>query len=322
MLLFIGVLVLFSGVLIMLLVGLGFIGEGTAGVRRRVAPYSVTGPDPDGTGVTAARRRVARSALELADRAVQHRDPQERLATSLEAAGIGMRPAEWMTLHIAIATGCGLLLGLLSSGRFIAILAGLVLGVAGPWLYLSRRQSHRREAFHDQLPDTLQLVAGSLSAGYSIAQAVDTVVREGNQPIAGEFSRALVDARLGVPLEDALDTVATRMGSRDFHWAVLAMRIQREVGGNLAEVLGNVSTTLRERARLQRQARVLSAEGRLSAWVISGLPVAFVLYLILVQPQYLEPLYTTPLGVLMLCTCGVLFLVGLFWVRRVVRVEP
>jgi len=102
----------------------------------------------------------------------------------------------------------------------------------------------------------------------------------------------------------------------------MAIRIQREVGGNLAELLTTVSDTLRDRETLRRQVRVLSAEGRLSAWVISGLPVAFVLYLILVQPQYLEPLYTTPLGVLMLCTCGVLFLVGLFWVRRVVRVEP
>ena len=140
------------------------------------------------------------------------------------------------------------------------------------------------------LPDTLQLMAGSLSAGYSMPQAVDTVVREGKGPISTEFNRALVETRLGVELEDALDGIAERMQSVDFAWVVMAIRIQREVGGNLAEVLTTVSATLRERERLRRQVQVLSAEGRLSAWILGLLPIVFAFYLVLVRPEYLAPL--------------------------------
>ena len=140
-------------------------------------------------------------------------------------------------------------------------------------------------------------------------------------PISSEFNRALVETRLGVPLEDALDGVATRMNSADFRWVVMALRIQRDVGGNLAEVLSTVSTTMRERARLNRQIQVLSAEGRLSAWILGGLPLAFIVYLLLVRPEYLEPLYTTRLGVAMLVLSGVLLVVGGLWMRRVVKVE-
>ena len=116
-------------------------------------------------------------------------------------------------------------------------------------------------------------------------QAMDTVVREGQQPITGEFNRALVEARLGVPIEDAMDGVAERMKSKDFAWVVMAIRIQREVGGNLAELLTTVAATLRERERLRRQVQVLSAEGRLSAWILGLLPPVFALYLVLVRPE-------------------------------------
>ena len=157
---------------------------------------------------------------------------------------------------------------------------GLGLGIVLPWSYLTVKESRRTSAFLAQLPDTLQLVAGSLSAGYSIPQAMDTVVREGQQPITGEFNRALVEARLGVPIEDAMDGIAERMKSKDFAWVVMAIRIQREVGGNLAELLTTVAATLRERERLRRQVSVLSAEGRLSAWILGLLPIVFALYLV------------------------------------------
>ncbi len=171
------------------------------------------------------------------------------------------------------------------------------------------------------LPDTLQLMAGSLSAGYSMPQAVDTVVREGKPPISTEFNRALVETRLGVDLEDALDGIADRMASVDFTWVVMAIRIQREVGGNLAEVLTTVSATLRERERLRRQVQVLSAEGRLSAWILRMLPVVFALYLVIARPEYLEPLYTTVIGWIMIGGGVFLLAVGGFWLRKVVKVE-
>jgi tight adherence protein B len=172
-----------------------------------------------------------------------------------------------------------------------------------------------------QLPDTWQLIAGSLSAGYSMPQAIDTVVREGSQPISGEFNRALVEARLGVPLEDAMEGIADRMKSKDFACVVMAIRIQREVGGNLAELLTTVSGTLRERETLRRQVKVLSAEGRLSAWILGLLPPVFALYLALAQPSYLKPLVTEALGWLLLAVGLVLLAVGALWMRKAVKVE-
>ena len=132
-----------------------------------------------------------------------------------------------------------LVLLLVSGGKILWTVVGLAAVLGLPSLYLGVKESRRTAAFLAQLPDTLQLLAGSLSAGYSLPQAVDTVVREGHDPIAGEFNRALVEARLGVPIEDALEGVADRMGSKDFAWVVMAIRIQREVGGNLAELLAD-----------------------------------------------------------------------------------
>ena len=128
-------------------------------------------------------------------------------------------------------------------------------------------------------------MAGSLSAGLSLAQSVDTVVREGTDPMAGEFRRALVETRLGVEIEDALTGVAERMQSVDFEWVVMAIRIQREVGGNLSELLNKVAETIREREYLQRQVQTLSAEGRLSVWILGGLPPGFMLYLVAGEPD-------------------------------------
>jgi tight adherence protein B len=152
-------------------------------------------------------------------------------------------------------------------------------------------------------------------------QALDTVVREGQQPMTGEFNRALVEARLGVPIEDALEGVGRRMQSKDFAWVVMAIRIQREVGGNLAEILTTVAATLRERERLRRQVQVLSAEGRLSAWILGALPPVFTLYLILSRPDYLRPLVTQPLGWLLVITGATLLTVGVLWMRKAVKVE-
>jgi tight adherence protein B len=164
-------------------------------------------------------------------------------------------------------------------------------------------------------------MAGSLSAGYSVPQALDTVARESTGPIAEELERALLQARVGVPLEDALEQIAERMRSVDFSWIVMAIRVQREVGGNLAEVLKNVAETLRERDRIRRQVQVLSAEGRLSAWVLGALPVAFAIYLILVRPEYIGLLVTSPLGLLMLVGTLILFVIGVFWLTRIVKVK-
>jgi tight adherence protein B len=146
-------------------------------------------------------------------------------------------------------------------------------------------------------------------------------VRDGAPPMSTELNRALVEARLGVPIEDALDGVADRMASKDFAWVIMAIRIQRQVGGNLAELLTTVAATLRERERLRRQVHALSAEGRLSAWILGALPIGFALYLIVARGSYLQPLWSDPLGWSLLLLGAVLMVGGAMWLRKVVRVE-
>jgi tight adherence protein B len=264
---------------------------------------------------------VARSAVELAGRVASSRDLDTGLAVRLEAAGVPLRPAEWLLIHLGIAIVAGLVFMLLSGFGLLATILGLALGIGLPYLYLSVKESRRKAAFSAQLPDMLQLLSGSLAAGYSLPQAVDTVAREAGGPMAVELNRALVEARLGVPLEDALETVARRMDSVDFAWVVMAIRIQRDVGGNLAEVLNNVAATMRERERLRRQVQVLSAEGRFSAIILGALPLMLTIYLVLVRPEYIGLLVTTPLGIVMIIVAVVLLVAGAFWLRKVVTVE-
>jgi tight adherence protein B len=294
-----------------------------SGVRSRLSIYTLGGAQPvkEQESTVLGDTQVARSAVELAGKVVAQRDFESRLGGKLESAAMPLKPAEWLLIHTGITFGAGLLFFLLSSGRVLVTLIGLFLGFFIPQFYLTYKASRRRKEFNAALPDTLQLMAGSLAAGYSMPQAVDTVVREGRGPIAAEFNRALVEARLGVELEDALDGIADRMQSVDFAWVVMAIRIQREVGGNLAEVLNTVAATLRERERLRRQVQVLSAEGRLSAWILGLLPVLFALYLVVVRPTYLAPMLHSIIGWMMMGLALILMVVGIFWLRKAVKVE-
>ena len=164
-------------------------------------------------------------------------------------------------------------------------------------------------------------MAGSLSAGLSLAQSLDTVVREGSDPIAGEFRRALVEARLGVEVEESLAGVAERMESVDFEWVVMAIRIQRDVGGNLSELLTKVAETIREREYLVRQVKALSAEGRLSVWILGGLPPVFTTYLALANPDYLAPMFSSLPGLVLMGLMAVLLVGGVFWMKKVTKVD-
>lgn len=269
----------------------------------------------DGGSVTQQAVAVAANVLE------SRQGLADAVASRLDAAGLALKPAEWLLLHAATVIGATFLGLLLGGGSPTLLLLGLTVGAAGPWLYLMLKKKRRFAAFRAQLADTLQLMAGSLSAGLSLAQGVDTVVREGAEPMAGELRRALVESRLGVELEEALEGIGTRMESRDFGWVVMAIRIQREVGGNLAELLNKVAETIREREYLERQIKTLSAEGRLSVWILAGLPPVFMAYLMLTSADYVAVMFTSPLGWVMLIVMGLLLTGGTFWMTRLVKVE-
>ncbi len=306
-----GLVALGLGLLVVSAVALGA-ARGPTRAQSQVAAYLGT-PPPGATG-----QGLRASAVGLTDRLVRP-DLEQRVARRLAGAGLEVTAAEWLLLRAALAVAPAALC--LALGGPVLAVVGLAAGAVLPGLWLRRRHGKRLEAFGAQLAETLSLVAGGLSAGLSVAQAIDTVVREGQEPMAGELRRALSEHRLGVGIEEALDSVADRMDSDDFGWVVMAIRIQREVGGNLAELLTTVAETLREREFLRRQVRTLSSEGRLSAWILGCLPVLMFVFLLITRGEFVRPLYTTGVGLVLLLVAAVLLALGSFSMSRMVKVE-
>jgi len=238
----------------------------------------------------------------------------------LEKAGLPLRPVEYMTLHLTTVVVVGVLAQVIGGSLAVSLALAVVLSL-GPLLVLRWLAQRRMDAFQAQLPDILSLIAGSLRAGWGLLQAVGIVVNEMGQPAGPEFGRVVTEARLGLSLEDALAKMAERVGSEDFKWAVTAISIQREVGGNLAEVLDIVADTVRERAALRREIASLTAEGRLSAGVLLTLPFAEAAVLSLVNPGYIGRLASEPIGLAGMIAAVVLLVIGGLWLRSIVRIE-
>jgi tight adherence protein B len=277
-------------------------------------------PAPTTPETVLGESATVRRAVSFADKVAASRDTTV-ITRKLEAANITLRPGEWVIVHALIAILAGLLTTLLTNFNLLFAALAFLVGLIAPWLFLSFRADRRRKRFYEQLPDSMQMLAGSLSAGYSLPQALDNVARESGGPLGQELNRALLESRLGLPLEETLEAAAQRMQSKDFHWVVMAIRINRQVGGNLAEVLTNVGNTIRERERLRRQVKALSAEGVLSAWVLGLLPVMIGLFVALTRPEYLAPMLTEPIGWIMIAIGLVLYIAGVVWMRNLVRME-
>lgn len=290
---------------------------------ERISTYTrTTGAGADVTPSERVEEDMLSSAKKAAaDMLSRNRSLEARIAHRLEGAGSELKASEWLLLHAAVFVVVGAVGLLVGQGNVVVGLLFMLGGAVGPWVYLAIRRARRRKAFHSALPDTLQLISGSLAAGLSLPQAMDTVVREGSEPVAGEFKRVLVENRLGVTLDDALEGVALRFESRDFEWVVMAIKIQREVGGNLAELLDTVAATMREREYIRRQVNALAAEGKLSAVVLSVLPPAFLVYLWVAQPSYVAPLFNDVRGIGMIVGASVWLLLGVLWMRKLVKVE-
>ena len=253
-------------------------------------------------------------------RFAQSRGFSDRLDAELEAAGVSLRSGEFVVASAVAALVFGVVGAAILRNAFLALIVAAV-GAAFPTILLRSALGKRADHLREQLPDVLTIMASSLRAGHSFMQALDTVAKEIAQPAATEFQRVVAEIRLGRPAEDALEALAERVGSADFMWAVLAVNIQREVGGNLAEILDNVADTLRERATLRRQIQVLTAEGRLSAWVLALLPVGIALYMTAANPHYIGLLVTTNIGRVMLGAGLILMGLGIYWMRRIVDID-
>lgn len=261
-------------------------------------------------------RRVSRQAESVA----RDRGVFSIIETALEQANVPLRPGEAITIAIGVAIGLGALTLLITGNPITALIfAAVTLALAGA--AVQTIAARERARFEDQLPDTLNLISTSLRAGYSLLQAVEAVGSEASDPTGREFRRAITETRLGRSPADALKDVSERMESKDFDWAVLAINIQREVGGNLAEVLQTAAETMVERNRLRREMKALTAEGRISAIVLGALPVFLFFFLYATNREYLEPLLTTFPGIIALVGAGVGLAIGLAWLRKIVSVD-
>lgn len=261
-----------------------------------------------------------RHALTFSELILSSRGRREQIATDLDLAGMSLKPSEWLVVRAGASIALAVVSMIIGAAWYVAVPVAVLVWFATR-SYLRFRISRRRGAFAEQLPDTLNLLVSALRTGFSLPQALDGVVRDGTAPIADELARALARTRLGMSVEDALDKAAGRMRSADFAWVVMAIRIQREVGGNLAGLLETTAGTMRERANLRRQVKALSAEGRMSAYVLIALPILLAGWMLLSSREYIAPLYTTPLGwVLIVIGVGSLS-VGWFWMNQLIKVE-
>jgi len=242
------------------------------------------------------------------------------LDLQLEQANMGLRVGEFVIVTVLAAFGGGVLGAVLMPNIIFVLLIAAVVALV-PTGVLRFLLGRRRQAMRDLLPDTLTIMAGSLRAGHSFLQALDTVSKEAQEPAASEFSRAVAEIRLGRPVDEALGAMAVRVGSGDFDWAVMAINIQREVGGNLAEILDTVADTIRERATLRRSIQTLTAEGKISAYVLIALPLLIAVYMFLVNREYISLLYTTTIGWVMLATAGSLLVLGVLWMRKIINID-
>ncbi len=241
------------------------------------------------------------------------------LAALLAQADIPLRPAEALFTMLAVgllATVLGMLLG----GPLLAIIM-LVLAIIVPPAAIRFMVRRRARKFEQSLPDMLALVAGTLKAGYSLMQGIDTVADQIDGPMGVELQRVVTETSLGRPLEESLETVAVRMESDDFGWAVMAIRIQREVGGNLAELLLTVADTMTQRERLRREVKSLTAEGRVSAMVLGGLPIGLGIVMYVLNPDYTGMLLTERSGNIALGVAIVVAVAGFFWMKKIIDID-
>jgi tight adherence protein B len=238
----------------------------------------------------------------------------------LELAGLRMSSGS-LVVTICLVSLSGVMVGAVLSG---SVIVGLLIGTlvpVGAKAYLSMRAGRRRKAFADQLDGTLQMLASALRAGHSLPKAFDTTAKDSSAPMSEELARVVNEHRLGRDLVQAMELTGERMQSQEFVWVSQAVAIQRDTGGNLNEVLDQVGATIRERSVIQSQVRALSAEGRMSAYILMALPLAVGGLFAVVNPAYMSPLVSTPVGWILLFASAVMLTIGGLWLRKIADIK-
>lgn len=291
-------------------------------IERYLTPNAMVETDRTGHVTPSS---LSTSLVEFGDRVMDGRESTTKTMQLIERADLPLRAGEWWVLRIVAVFAVVAAALVLFGGGPIMNIAVVIVGVLAGWFlpafvlrFLAKRRSKK---FESQLPDVLTLVASSLSTGFSLLQALDAVAKDSAEPAAKEFSRALAETRIGADVGEALERMAERTQSENMRWATMAIRIQREVGGNLGETLRTTAKTIREREELRRHVRGLSAEGRLSAYILIAMPIGIFFYTYYSNREYVSLLWTRPLGLGMLAAGIIAMVIGVFWMRKVVDVE-
>jgi tight adherence protein B len=317
--------------LAVLLIAVGVATSGrSGGISERLERYASTGKGeeakgPAGQGPISDLIAQSQTLAQL-NRAVEGRDFGANLARDIARADLRLKPSEFLAVWGASIVGVPLIMLLLSVvlptlGNPLFLLIGGLIGFLIPRLWLARRKSGRLNAFNKQLPDTITLIANALRAGSSFLQAIELVVRESRPPISTEFARVIREVNLGLPFEQAMENMVRRVRSDDLELMATAITIQHQVGGNLAEILDSIAYTIGEIA-------TLTAQQRMSGYVVALLPIGLAGFLFIAAPSFMDPMFENPpgifglpAGVIVLFFGGFMMFIGFMLIRKIVDIE-
>jgi tight adherence protein B len=322
--------------LAIILIALGISMSGSSGVTlERLERYASTAKTADAAGGQGGvAELIAKSAaLAQLNKVVEKRDFGANMLRELGAADLKLKPSEWLAIWASFIVGVPAVMFLLgfvvtALQNPVVLIIGLLIGFLGPRFYLSRRKSGRLNAFNKQLPDTVTLIANALRAGSSFLQSIELVVRESRPPISIEFGRVIREVNLGLPFDLALENMVKRVKSEDFELMATAIAIQHQVGGNLAEILDSIAFTIRERIRIKGEIRTLTAQQRLSGYVVGGLPFGLAFFIFLAAPTFFDPMFVKPpevlgipMGMILLGIALLAMGAGFYFIRKIVDIE-
>jgi tight adherence protein B len=320
-----------------LLLIIGVFGRASSQAVGRLAQYGprTAGAVPERRGErrTLGQAVADSSALARFNQTFERRTWSEELARELARADLALKPVEYVVIRIAVIV-IFVVIGAVLGATVLPVLAqpvALVLvGILGffvPRLYIGRRQANRLAAFHSRLADTITLIANALRSGSSFLQSIELVVRENPPPVSTEFNRVIREVNLGLPLDQALNSMVRRVRSDDLELMATSIAIQHQVGGNLSEILDTIAFTIRDRVRIKGEIRTLTAQQRLSGYVVGFLPVALLAIISVIAPQFIRPmlesppdLFGLPLGVILLATGAIFMAIGFMVIRRIVDI--
>jgi tight adherence protein B len=319
------------------LIALGIAMAGNSGVTlERLERYAAGAKVADGAaaGSGGLADLVQKSAtLAQLNKVVEKRDFGANMLRDLGAADLKLKPSEYLAIWGASTIGVPVVMMFL--GIFlqafrspIIIVFGALIGFMIPRFWLNHRKSSRLSKFNKQLPDTVTLIANALRAGSSFLQAIELVVRESQPPISIEFGRVIREVNLGLPFDTALENMVRRVKSEDFELMATAIAIQHQVGGNLAEILDSIAFTIRERIRIKGEIKTLTAQQRMSGYVVGGLPFFLAFFIYLAAPRFFDPMFVSPpdvlgipLGVILMGIAVMAMGAGFYFIRKIVDIE-